>query len=142
MCSVVRSGSLRRRYLLSQSNIKHLYWSPFQMLAHHTSAGCGLSSGDLIGTGTISSLATQAEDEGYTTRQSPRRAVGYSGCLYEMTRGGKEPLQLEDSQSVLWIEDGDEIVMEAWAGKGLLKIGFGDVKARIIPARETPSFSA
>ena len=43
-----------KSYRIAQSNLRYMYWSPYQQLAHHAAAGCGLASGDLIGTGTIS----------------------------------------------------------------------------------------
>jgi len=43
-----------KEYQTAQTNLKYLYWTPAQQMAHHGSAHCGLYTGDLLGTGTIS----------------------------------------------------------------------------------------
>jgi fumarylacetoacetase len=53
------------RYQLSTSNLKYLYWTPYQQLTHHASAGCGMRTGDLIGTGTVSGDVRLAHHGGY-----------------------------------------------------------------------------
>ncbi|KAK9841099.1 hypothetical protein WJX84_001371 [Apatococcus fuscideae] len=47
-----RGGS--ESHTVARSNLRHLYWTLPQMIAHHTAGGCNLRPGDLIGTGTIS----------------------------------------------------------------------------------------
>jgi fumarylacetoacetase len=118
--------------LISRSNLKHLHWSPFQMLAHHTSAGCGLGSGDLLGTGTLSSSEMQAQEAAEEGRRGAE--VGRLGCLHELTEGGRKPVDLQQDFTLTWLEDGDEIIMEGWAGQGSAKIGFGEVRGKILPA--------
>ncbi|KZL68142.1 2-hydroxyhepta-2,4-diene-1,7-dioate isomerase (Fumarylacetoacetase) [Colletotrichum tofieldiae] len=93
--------------LFAQSKLKHLHWSPLQMVAHQSSAGCGLNSGDLLCTGTMSSTEQQASEDGVLA------GTGRSGCLQEATKNAKHPLPLENGQKLIWIEDGDEVVMEA-----------------------------
>ncbi|OLN97021.1 Fumarylacetoacetase 1 [Colletotrichum chlorophyti] len=119
----------RYKSLFAQSNLKHLHWSPFQMVAHQSSAGCGLDSGDLLGTGTMSSTAHEAQADGVPP------ATGRSGCLQEATKDAEYPIQLGDGVQMTWLEDGDEVIMEAWAGSGKTKIGFGDLCAKVLPAK-------
>ncbi|KAB8263430.1 hypothetical protein BDV32DRAFT_136066 [Aspergillus pseudonomiae] len=119
---------------ISRSNLKHTYWSPFQMLAHHTSAGCGLAPGDLIGTGTLSSSAKQASED----LDQASTGLGRLGCIHELTAGGKTPVQLANNVSLGWLEDNDEITMEGWVGEGNSRIGFGQVTGRIAPVAQAP----
>ena len=104
---------------VSLSNTRHMYWTVAQMLAHHTSNGCNLQPGDLLGSGTIS-----APDP-----------TGF-GSLLETTRGGGEPLALPSGESRRFLEDGDEITLRARARRdGAAPIGFGECRATILPAR-------
>ncbi|KAF7596863.1 hypothetical protein BBP40_011908 [Aspergillus hancockii] len=131
----ISRGDNSRPTPISRSNLKHTFWSPFQMLAHHTSAGCGLAPGDLIGTGTLSSSAEQARKDFKDTAAE----VGRLGCLHELTVGGKTPLKLANDLSLTWLEDNDEITLEGWAGEGQFRIGFGQVSGRIVPATKEAS---
>ncbi|KAF5987616.1 hypothetical protein FBULB1_2005 [Fusarium bulbicola] len=119
--------------LIGMSDLKHLHWSPFQMVAHHSSSGCGLETGDLLGTGTLSSSTEQIKEFG--SHHDPTRR---SGCLAELVLGGTRPFTLSNGSELVWLEDGDVVTMEAWAGSGERVIGFGRVSAKILPAREFP----
>lgn len=104
--------------VISAVNFNSQYWSLGQMLAHHTSNGCNLRSGDLIASGTVSEW-------------DPRRA----GCLLELTEDGRSPLALNDGSKLAYLNDGDEIVMQGWCRRdGFRPIGFGDLRGRIAPA--------
>ncbi|KAF5640179.1 quinate permease [Fusarium sp. NRRL 25303] len=105
--------------LLGKSDLKHLHWSPFQMVAHHSSSGCGLETGDLLGTGTLSSSTEQIEEFG-----SDHDPIRRSGCLAELVLGGTRPFPLSDGSELVWLEDGDTVTMEGWAGSGDRAIGF------------------
>jgi fumarylacetoacetase len=101
---------------LSHGQSSGLYWTPAQLVAHHASGGCNLRTGDLLGTGTISTA------EGF-------------GSLLEITRGGKQPLTLASGETRRFLEDGDEVVLVARARKdGLVTIGFGECRGAITPA--------
>ncbi|PVH73071.1 Fumarylacetoacetase [Cadophora sp. DSE1049] len=101
---------------VARSNLKDLYWSPGQMLSHHASSGCGLRTGDLLGTGTISSLEQYVGDE-----------VSTLCCLHELTMAGTRPFKLRNGQEITWIEDGDEVIMSGTiAGPDGSVMGFGD----------------
>ena len=95
-----------------------MYWSAAQIVAHHSSNGCNLQPGDLIGTGTLSTDS----DEGL-------------GSLLEISRGGKQPVTLEGGETRSFLEDGDEITLRAWcAAEGAVRIGLGECVGRVVPA--------
>jgi fumarylacetoacetase len=105
-------------FLLSRSNLKDLYWTIGQMLAHHASNGCNLQTGDLIATGTVSG------------KEKSER-----GCLLELTWRGTEPLQLPNGEERRFLEDGDEIIMRGFCEReGFRRIGFGECRGKILPA--------
>ena len=97
--------------ILTVTNMRHLYWTIFQMLTHHASNGCNMRPGDLIGTGTIS---------------GPEE--GSLGCLLEITKRGSRPLLLLTGEERCYLEDGDELIMRAWC-EGEYRIGFGECRA-------------
>jgi fumarylacetoacetase len=95
-----------------------MYWTVQQIVAHHASNGCNLNPGDLLGTGTLSS----ADPSGY-------------GSLIELSAGGRAPIALPGGETRTFLEDGDEIILRATASApGLTPIGFGDCRARVLPA--------
>lgn len=103
---------------LCLSNTRHMYWTVAQMVAHHTSGGCDLNPGDLLGSGTISA----PEREGF-------------GSLLETARAGSEPVTLPSGETRRFLEDGDEVVLRARATRqGAAGIGFGECRARVLPA--------
>ncbi len=103
---------------ISKGNLRDLYWTLAQMLTHHTSNGCNLRPGDLLGTGTISGA----------TRDSV-------GCLLEMTRSGTEPITLPTGERRKFLEDGDEVVLRGYCEReGHPRIGFGECRGVVIPA--------
>lgn len=104
--------------LLSASDARYMYWSFAQMVAHHTSGGCDLRPGDLVGTGTIS---------------GPK--PGSHGSLLEASTGGKQPVVLTTGEERRFVEDGDEILLRARASReGFVSIGFGECRAVVLPA--------
>ncbi len=101
--------------LISRGNLRDLYWTVRQMIAHHTSNGCNLRPGDLLATGTVSG----AEE-------------GSEGCLLEMKHRA-QPLTLPSGEPRRFLEDGDEVVFRAFAGgEGRPRIGFGECRGRIL----------
>lgn len=96
------------------------WWTPAQMVAHHTVNGCNLRPGDLIGTGTISG----PED-------------GTQGSILELTHGGAKPISLPNGETRAFVEDGDEVTLVAWCERpGFRRIGLGRCTGRIAPAGE------
>lgn len=93
-----------------------MYWSAAQIVAHHSSNGCNLQPGDLIGTGTLST----AEESGL-------------GSLLEISRGGKQPLTLPTGEQRSFLEDGDELILAARAeADGAVAIGFGECRGVVV----------
>jgi fumarylacetoacetase len=103
---------------LSRSTLAALYWTPAQLVAHHTSNGCNLRPGDLLGSGTISGAARDAR-----------------GCLLELTSRGAEPLRLPGGEERRFLEDGDEVILRGWCERqGFARIGFGECGGVVLPA--------
>jgi fumarylacetoacetase len=101
--------------LMSRGNLRDLYWTPAQLLAHHASNGCNLRPGDLIATGTVS-----GPDE------------GSEGCLLEMKHRG-EPVRLPTGETRIFLEDGDQVTFRAYTeGEGLPRIGFGECTGIVV----------
>jgi fumarylacetoacetase len=104
---------------LSRSSAATLYWTVAQMVAHHTSNGCNLEIGDLMATGTCSG----PQDESRS-------------CLLELTARGAKPLTLPNGETRGFLEDGDEVIFRAHCeAPGRRRIGFGECRAVILPAR-------
>ena len=92
-----------------------MYWSAAQIVAHHSSNGCTLQPGDLIGTGTLST-----------------ESAGGLGSLLEISQGGKQPIALAGGESRSFLEDGDEVILKAWCEGDGLRIGFGECIGRVV----------
>lgn len=103
--------------MICSSNFRHLYWSMAQQLAHHTITGCNIRPGDLYGSGTISG----PEVHSY-------------GSMLELAWKGTKPLKLSNGEERTFLEDGDEVIMTGFAQGTDFRIGFGEVKGKILPA--------
>jgi fumarylacetoacetase len=100
---------------VSHSTLADLYWTPAQLLAHHTSNGCNLQPGDLLGSGTVSGEAKDAR-----------------GCLLELTWRGADPIQLPSGEARRFLEDGDEVIMRGTCEReGFTRIGLGECRGII-----------
>ena len=100
-------------HALAQVRYEDMYWTIAQLLAHHTSNGCNLRPGDLIGSGTVSS-----------------REPGALGSLMELTQGGRAPLRLPGGETRTFLEDGDAVIFRAHCERdGAVRIGFGECGA-------------
>jgi fumarylacetoacetase len=86
--------------VLSRPDARNLHWSASQLVAHLTSNGASLRTGDVLATGTVSG----PERDGW-------------GSLMEITWGGQQPLCLEDGQTRTWLEDGDTVSISGWCGE-------------------------
>ena len=103
---------------LSRSNFRDAYWTVAQMLAHHSSGGCNLQPGDLLGTGTQSGPA-----------------AGQGGSLLELSAGGKQALQLPGGETRTFLRDGDTVIFRAHCQRdGARRIGFGECVGTVLPA--------
>jgi fumarylacetoacetase len=105
--------------LLSQSNFVDAYWTLSQLVTHHTVNGCNLRAGDVLGTGTLS---------------GPQALQG--GSLLELSQGGKQPISLDNGELRTFLEDGDSIILKAYAERvGARRIGFGECRGTVLAAR-------
>jgi fumarylacetoacetase len=102
--------------LVSKSNFKYLYWSMSQQLAHHTSNGCRVNSGDMMGSGTISG---PTEDS--------------FGSMLELTWGGKNPIKMADGTERKFINDNDTVILKGHCQNSHVRIGFGEVSSKLLP---------
>ena len=105
--------------VVSRSNFKYMYWSMAQQLAHHTINGCRVNSGDMMGSGTISG---PTEDS--------------FGSMLELTWGGQKPLKMKDGSERKFINDNDTVIIRGYCQKDNLRIGFGEVSSKLLPAVE------
>ena len=103
---------------LSSTSFRHSFWTLAQLVAHHTVNGCNLRAGDLLGTGTQSGPGP-----------------GEAGSLLELSSGGKHPMRVGSSEHRTFLEDGDTVIFRAWCARpGAARIGFGEVRGRVLPA--------
>ncbi|WP_366183692.1 fumarylacetoacetase [Flavobacterium ovatum] len=102
--------------VVSKSNFKHMYWTMNQQLTHHTSNGCRVNSGDMMGSGTISGPTQDSY-----------------GSMLELTWGGKNPIQLNDGTERKFINDNDTVIMNGFCKNSQVQIGFGEVKTKLLP---------
>ena len=104
--------------VVCNSNFKYMYWNMAQQLAHHTSNGCNIRCGDLLGSGTISG---KSEDS--------------FGSMLELTWRGTKPLKVKDGSERKFINDGDSVVMRGHSELNGVRIGFGELKSKLLPAK-------
>jgi len=104
---------------LSRGNARDGYWTAAQMVTHHSSNGCNLQPGDLLGSGTLSGAAPES-----------------AGSLMELTQGGKAPLRLPSGEARVFLEDGDEVTLRGRCERqGVASLGFGDCSGLVRAAR-------
>jgi fumarylacetoacetase len=104
---------------LSRAHVRDMYWTMPQLVAHHTMGGCNLRPGDLLASGTIS---------------GPDASM--RGCLLELSWRGQHPVELPGGERRAFLEDGDEVIIRAACeGGGAVRIGFGECRGRVLPAR-------
>ena len=104
--------------LICKSNYKYMYWNMTQQLAHHTINGCNVEVGDLYASGTISG----SEPNSF-------------GSMLELTWRGQNPLKLSDGSERKFIEDHDTIIMRGFSEKNGIRVGFGEVRGKVLPAK-------
>ena len=102
--------------VVCHSNFKYLYWSMSQQLAHHTSNGCRVNSGDMMGSGTISGPTPDS-----------------FGSMLELTWSGKNPIKLSDGTERKFINDNDTVIMKGFCKNNEVRIGFGEVSSTLLP---------
>ncbi|MES0824548.1 fumarylacetoacetase [Ruegeria sp. SCP11] len=106
---------------IARTNYNVMYYSAAQQLAHHTTSGCAMNTGDLLGSGTIS--GPEKENR---------------GSLLELSWGAKEPFTLATGETRSFIEDGDTLTLRGAAKGDGYHIGFGDCIGQVLPALDDP----
>ena len=117
LTSAMRAAGIEP-HRLSRANLRDLYWTPAQLIAHHTSNGCNLLSGDLVATGTVSGR----EDDS-------------AGCLLELTSGGAKPILLPNGESRSALQDGDELILRGFCVRdGFPRVSLGECRGVVTAA--------
>ena len=101
-------------YTISKSNYKYMYWNMNQQLAHHTVNGCDINAGDIMASGNI--------DSSY-------------GSMLELSWKGTKPLLMPDGSERKFINDGDTVIMKGYSTKDNIRIGFGEVRTKVLPSK-------
>ena len=104
--------------LICESNFKHMYWNMSQQLAHHTVNGCNIRGGDMLASGTISGKTPNSY-----------------GSMLELSWNGTKPLKLSDGSERKFIEDNDRLIIRGYSKKNGVRVGFGEVNAKVLPAK-------
>ena len=103
--------------LISSSNYNYLYWDMNQQVAHHTTTGCNLRTGDMLASGTISGPEKNSR-----------------GSMLELTWGWSEPIKLSNGEERIALEDGDTILLKGWCQGEGYRIGFGSCTGKLLPS--------
>lgn len=104
--------------LVSNSNFKYMYWNMAQQLAHHTVNGCNVNVGDMMASGTISGKSPDSY-----------------GSMLELSWAGKNPVKLNDGSERKFLNDGDTVIMKGHCEKDGIRVGFGEVRSKLLPAK-------
>lgn len=103
--------------VVCQTNFKYMYWSMAQQLTHHTITGCAVQVGDLMGSGTISGPTPESY-----------------GSMLEIAWNATKPVTLKGGETRTFIEDGDTVIMKGYSEKDGIRVGFGEVRGKVLPA--------
>jgi fumarylacetoacetase len=106
---------------IARTSYNEMYYSAAQQLAHHSSSGCAMRTGDLLGSGTVSGPEKKNR-----------------GSLLELSWGGKEPFTLDTGETRSFIEDGDTLTLKGLAQGNGFTIGFGECTGTLLPALTDP----
>ena len=104
---------------MATSNLRYLYYSVPQTIAHHSVTGCNMSVGDMLGSGTISG----PDQSQY-------------GSMLELCWGGKNPIELPNGETRKFLEDGDSVILRGICQGEGYTIGFGECEGTVLPAHE------
>lgn len=115
----LQSSAMKEPMRITATNFKYMYWTMFQQLAHHTVNGTSMRTGDLCGSGTISGPTEDSR-----------------GSMLEICWKGTRPLKLPDGSERKFFADGDTVIIRGWCDGDGFRIGFGEVRAAILPPIE------
>lgn len=104
--------------VVARSNYRHMYWNMNQQLAHHSINGCNIRLGDCYGSGTIS---------------GPEE--GQYGSMLEISWKGTKPFKMSDGTERKFINDNDTVIIKGFSEKNGVRIGFGEVSAKVLPTK-------
>ena len=104
--------------VVSNSNFKYMYWNMAQQLTHHTVNGCNVNIGDMMASGTISGKSPDSY-----------------GSMLELSWAGKNPVKLSDGSERKFLNDGDTVTMKGHCEKDGMRVGFGEVRSKLLPAK-------
>ncbi len=110
--------------IISRTNYSEMYYSAAQQLCHHTTSGCPMRVGDLLGSGTISGEAKDSR-----------------GSMLELSWSGKEPITLDSGENRSFLEDGDRLTLYGAAKGDGYRIGFGACTGKVLPAENLPDWA-
>lgn len=108
---------LSEPFVICKTNFKYMYWNICQQLAHHTVNGCNTKSGDMMASGTISGPAKDSY-----------------GSMLELTWRGENPIKLPNVEERKFLNDGDTVIMSGYCQGDGYRVGFGEVKGKILPS--------
>ncbi len=112
----LRTAQMREPVRISHGDFSSMFWTLAQMIAHHSSNGCPLRAGDLIGSGTVSGPDKENR-----------------GCLLELTSRGAEPIALPSGETRAFLEDGDEVILRGFCqAPGFRRIGLGECRGVVL----------
>ncbi|CAA0281492.1 Uncharacterised protein [Klebsiella pneumoniae] len=112
----MRAEGLPPAVLSRTDTTRAAYWTPAQLVAHHTVNGCNLQSGDLLGSGTLSGPGPQE-----------------AGSLLELAAAGRQPVRLPTGEERSFLEDGDTVTLRGWCERaGAARIGLGEASGTVI----------
>ena len=103
--------------VVCETNFKYMYWSMAQQLTHHTITGCKVEVGDMMGSGTISGPTPDSY-----------------GSMLEIAWNAIKPVTLKGGETRSFIEDGDTVIMKGYSEKDGIRVGFGEVRGKVLPA--------
>lgn len=114
----IQPEGVKQASRVCRSNFKYMYWNVAQQLAHHTVNGCNINVGDMMASGTISGPT----EDSY-------------GSMLELSWKGSKPIKLDTGEERKFIEDGDTVILKGYAEKEGVRVGFGEVRSKLLPAK-------
>ncbi|WP_288371937.1 fumarylacetoacetase [uncultured Algoriphagus sp.] len=114
----IQPEGVKQASRVCRSNFKYMYWNIAQQLAHHTVNGCNINVGDMMASGTISGPT----EDSY-------------GSMLELSWKGSKPIKLDTGEERKFIEDGDTVILKGYAEKEGVRVGFGEVRSKLLPAK-------
>ena len=116
---LIKTPTMTEPHKMATSNMRYLYYSVPQTIAHHSVTGCNMNVGDMLGTGTIS---------------GPDKSQ--YGSMLELCWGGKNPIELPNGETRKFLEDGDSVILRGICQGEGYTIGFGECEGTVLPAHE------